>query len=160
MFDLVNGIPVHVLVVHAVVVLLPLAAVGTVVLALVPPWRVRYGFVVTALAVAATAAIPVATQSGEQLQGHVGIPVAQAEHPELGNQLIWFAVPLVLVAAALWLLALRGRRAGGEGPGRGLMTAVAVLGIVVAVANVYQVYRVGDSGAKAVWEDKIANSAG
>ncbi len=157
MFDLVNGIPVHALVVHVVVVLLPLAAVGTLALALVPPWRLRYGFLVTVVAVLAAVAIPVATQSGEELQGRVGNP---GEHAELGDQLIWFAVPLVLVAAALWLLPLRGRRAGGDGPGRGLMTAVAVLGIVVAVANGYQVFRVGDSGAKAVWEDKIASSGG
>lgn len=43
MFDLVNGLPVHPLVVHAVVVLLPLAIVGTILVAVRPTWRRAYG---------------------------------------------------------------------------------------------------------------------
>ena len=38
-FDLINGLPVHPLVVHAVVVLVPLAALGTIAIALRPAWR-------------------------------------------------------------------------------------------------------------------------
>ena len=36
MFDLINGLPVHTLVVHAVVVLVPLTALGTIALAVRP----------------------------------------------------------------------------------------------------------------------------
>ena len=36
MFDLINGLPVHPLVVHAVVVLLPLAVIGTIAIAVSP----------------------------------------------------------------------------------------------------------------------------
>jgi hypothetical protein len=38
-------------------------------------------------------------------------------------------------------------------PGRSpLLLAVAALAVVIAAANLVQVYRVGDSGARAVWQ--------
>ena len=65
--DLVNGLPLHPLVVHAVVVLLPLAILGTIALALHRPWRATYGPLVVGVAAVATALVPVATSSGESL---------------------------------------------------------------------------------------------
>ena len=101
MFDLVNGIPLHPLVVHAVVVLLPLATLGTLAIALRPRWRTRYGPLVVAAALVAAVLCPVATSSGEELQKRVGNP---GEHADLGEALIWFAIPLVVLSAALvWL---------------------------------------------------------
>lgn len=54
MFDLINGIPLHPLVVHAIVVLLPLATIGTLAIALRPRWRTRYGPLVVGAALVAT----------------------------------------------------------------------------------------------------------
>src|SRR6476469_7636769 len=101
MFDLVNGLPIHPLVVHAVVVLLPLATLGTIAIAVRPAWRRTYGLLVVACAAVATVLIPVATSSGEALEKHVGDP---GQHAELGDQLIWFAIPMLVLAAALWWL--------------------------------------------------------
>ena len=74
MFDLINGLPVHPLVVHAVVVLLPLAVLGTIAIAvttgLAPPLRP----LVVAAAAVATVLVPVATSSGEALEERVGDP--------------------------------------------------------------------------------------
>jgi uncharacterized membrane protein len=64
-----DGIPLHPLVVHAVVALLPLAAVGAVVIALRASWRRSLGVPVMLLAIVGAGAVPVATQTGEQLQG-------------------------------------------------------------------------------------------
>ena len=98
MFDLINGIPVHPLVVHAIVVLLPLALLGTIAIAVKPAWRRPYGpLVVAAVAVSAVLA-PVATSSGEQLEQRVGDP---GKHAELGDQLIWFILPLLALTVAL-----------------------------------------------------------
>jgi uncharacterized membrane protein len=161
-FDLINGIPVHPLVVHAVVVLLPLAIVGTIVVAVVPRWRTPYGPLVVAVALVATVLVPVASSSGEALERRVGDP---GRHAALGDQLIWFAIPLLVLVAALVLLQRTrdraGRRAprdGGAGsrvPGRALVLTVAALAVVAALANGVQVYRVGDSGAKAVWSEQV-----
>ena len=151
MFDLINGIPVHALVVHGVVVLLPLAVLGTIAIAVRPAWRRRYGVLVVGCAAVATALIPMATSSGEALEHRVGDP---GQHAQLGDQLIWFAVPLLVLAAALVYLDWRqaqGRPAWTV-PGR---RVVAVLAVVAALAAAVQVYRVGDSGARAAWDEKV-----
>ncbi len=114
MFDLINGIPVHPLVVHAIVVLLPLATLGTLAIVARPAWRLRYGPLVVAAAAIATALMPVATASGEALEKRVGDP---GQHAHLGDQLIWFAVPLLLTSAGLvWLEWRRSRAEQDPGP--------------------------------------------
>jgi len=133
--------------VHAVVVLLPLAILGTIAIAVRPDWRTRYGHLVLACAAVATALIPVATSSGEALEKHVGDP---GKHAQLGDQLIWFAVPLLLLDLALVYLS---RRRPSQGSA---LKAVAALSIVAALAAGVQVYRVGDSGARAAWGQKVS----
>jgi len=149
MFDLINGIPIHPLVVHAVVVLLPLAILGTIAIALRPDWRKAYGHLVVAAAAAATALIPVATSSGEALEKHVGDP---GKHAQLGDQLIWFAIPLLVLDLALVYLH---RRPPAKGTA---LKAVAALSIVAALAAGVQVYRVGDSGARAAWGNQVSSN--
>lgn len=81
MYDLINGVPVHPLVVHAVVVLLPLAILGTVAIAVRPRWRLTHGPLVVGAALVATVLCPVATSSGEELEHRVGNP---GKHADLG----------------------------------------------------------------------------
>ncbi len=150
MFDLINGIPLHPLVVHAIVVLLPLAMLGTIAIAVRPPWRLRYGPLAVAAAALSVILIPLGTSSGEALESRVGDP---GQHAQLGDQLIYFAVPLLVLSAALvWLEWRQQRRVVGE-PSRRLTTVVASLAVVAALASTVQVYRVGDSGARAAWAD-------
>lgn len=149
MFDVIDGLPWHPLVVHAVVVLLPLTVLGTIVIAAVPRWRRPYGPLVLAAAVVSTALIPVATSSGESLEKHVGDP---GRHAELGDQLIWFALPLLVLVLLLVVLDRRGA-------GRSLLTGVAVLAVVASLASAVQVYRVGESGARAAWADQVTSSS-
>lgn len=160
MFDLVNGLPVHPLVVHAVVVLLPLTVVGTLAIAFRPAWRATYGHLVLAAAVASVVLIPVATSSGEALERHVGDP---GEHAELGDQLIWFALPLLLLVAGLIYLDRTGRGdlrrpTAAVAERTTALTAVAALACVAALATTVQVYRVGDSGARAAWGDQVTQT--
>ncbi|GCD88548.1 DUF2231 domain-containing protein [Nocardioides sp. LS1] len=149
MFDLINGLPLHPLVVHAVVVLVPLAALGTIALALRPAWRHHYGWLVVGAAALGTVLDPIATSSGEALEKHVGDP---GQHAALGDQLIWFLVPLLVLALALVLLDRRRPHATTA------LRAVAVLGVVAALATTVQVYRIGDSGARAAWGDQVSAS--
>nr|WTA65030.1 hypothetical protein OHB51_21210 [Micromonospora sp. NBC_00855] len=159
--DTVNGLPLHPLVVHAVVVLLPLAAIGVAALAIRPSWRGRYGGLVVLITALATVAVPIASSTGEGLEHRVGDP---GVHAQLGDTLIWFALPLLVAAVALFWLHRRAAHPAGETTGShrtpaSVAVVIAVLAVVVAAANLVQVYRVGDSGAKAVWGSVPAASA-
>ncbi|MCY7402394.1 MAG: hypothetical protein LH477_15825 [Nocardioides sp.] len=67
----------------------------------------RFGFLVVAAALVATAMIPVATSSGESLEERVGDP---GEHAELGDQLLIFALVLLVAVTVLVFLQWRAER--------------------------------------------------
>jgi uncharacterized membrane protein len=155
-FDLVNGLPVHPLVVHAAVVLVPLAALGLLVMAVSPRFSRSLGWLVAVGSVAGAGAAWVAKESGEALEERIG--GVGFDHDELGEVMPVFAAGLAIVTIVLWLL---DRAAPADGPTarRGLRILTAVLAVVVAVGNLVWVYRVGDSGAKSVWTGRVASTA-
>ena len=150
-FDLVLGIPVHPLVVHFAVVLLPLSALALIALVLVPRWRRTFGWVVLAGLFIGTGATFVAKESGEALARRVGTP---QEHAEWGDRLPLLAVLLFIVAAAWFWLDRRASRAGDGG--RSPLTAVlGIVAIVLALASVALTIVVGHSGAESVWQGRL-----
>jgi uncharacterized membrane protein len=159
-----SGLPLHPLVVHLVVVLVPAAVLGALVVALWPAARLRWGWPVVALTAIAAASIPLATSTGEGLEHNLPRTAAIATHAELGDQLLVFVAPLLIVVLGLVLVDRRRhapRRADGPGTvvapqrsgGRARLAIVvlAALTIVLAGASAVQVFRIGDSGARAVW---------
>ena len=154
-FDLVNGIPVHPLVVHAAVVFVPLTALGMIAMAIWPRLSARLGWLVVASAVLATVFSFAAKESGEVLEGRVGEP--GYDHAELGDVMPIFAAVLLIAAVALWLID-RSAPADGPAPRRGLRITVAIVGVLIALGNLVWVYRVGDSGAKSVWSGEVSAS--
>jgi uncharacterized membrane protein len=155
--ETVGGVPIHPLVVHAVVVLLPLAAVGVLVLAVVPRWRRTFAPLVLAVTVVATALAPVAKKSGENLRDALGVGELVERHAQLGTMTIWFALALLGAAVAVWWVARRER--AGRPPPRGAAAAVSVVAVLVAAATLVQVVLVGHSGSKAVWEGTPTSSS-
>ena len=171
MFDTIFGLPVHPLIVHGVVVLLPLAALGVIAISLVPSWRRRYGVLVVLLAAAATAAVPVATRSGRELAERVGEP---ERHADLGSMVIWYAVPmLLLVGALVWLdrrqaPPARGYAASGAARDSGttvrtstqsrLVLVVAGLAIVAAVGAATLTVLTGHAGSEVHWKPIVEST--
>jgi hypothetical protein len=164
--SLVNGLPAHVLFVHFVVVLIPLSALALVVAALWPKAALRLGPVLPLLALVALASVPLTTQAGEWLERHVDGDPLVSRHAELGDGLLPWAVGLFVLAALVWWTTRRtaAPRTGAPTPsgtrGGGLVRiAIAVLSVAVAVGSVVDVYRIGDSGAKAAWHDAYSKTA-
>lgn len=162
-----GNLPVHPLVVHAVVVLVPLAILGGVTVVVWPAARRRYGWLAVAVAAVATAAIPITTSTGEGLEHRLPRTQAIETHARLGDDLLIFVAGLLVALAAFVYLhhrsAARGRHEGPgttTAPGRltgGTRVAAAVLAVLVvvlAVVSAVQVYRIGDSGAQAAWGDR------
>ena len=154
-FDLITGIPVHPLVVHAVVVLLPLAALALIVIVLVPRWRGTFGWLVLAGLFIGAGAAFVAKESGEALAARVGLP---QQHASWGDRLPIVAVLLLLVAA-IWFWRQRGSRVGEAAPTSTLTKVLGIVSIVLAVAVIGLTIVVGHSGAEAVWQGRLSTSA-
>jgi hypothetical protein len=151
-FDTIAGLPVHALVIHVVVVLLPLMSLVTIAVAVRPAWRGAALAVVAADFLVLVATF-VAKESGEKLQARLsGLPsggeVAK-EHAQQGGLLPLFALALLVAALLVWLA----RRIKG-------LTAVAILlAIVTGVAATGWTVVVGHSGATDVWSSKVSSSA-
>lgn len=152
MFEEIFDLPVHSLVVHAAVVLLPLSALCVVALAVVPSWRRVYGLPVLALATVATLSAPVAHLSGRWLRDQFGLPPASFRHGILGDDVFWYALVFWILTV---LLVVLDRTRGAQGT---VVLVVAILAAVASVAMTVQVVRVGDSGARSVWEGRIGVS--
>ena len=144
MFDEVFGLPLHPLVVHAAVVLAPLAALGLVVMATSGQRSQRYAPAVLLVAVGGVLAAFIAKQSGEQLAQTRG-PM-QAEHYDYGSWLPWATLGLLGLVV---MLALMDRKSGGVRQPIGRMFAIACS--VVAVGVVALTVVTGHSGAELVW---------
>ena len=154
MFDQINGLPVHALVLHAAVIFVPLLALGAVVYAVYVPWRPKIGWAVALLAVIAPATTFVARQSGAKLYDRLignGIsgPAKDLldDHMGFGTMTFWYVLVLGIVTLAMVGLTLR-RPGTLPKPAEWGMAAVMV---VLAALSGYYVFRTGDSGAHAVW---------
>jgi hypothetical protein len=131
MFDTFRGLPVHALVVHAVVVLVPLGALGVV-------------------------SVPIATRSGHALKNRIhvsGVIAKQVQHHQnMGKLVIYPTIALWVLGVALVMLDRRGRT------GRPMMV-IAVLAVLAAGAATAQVAITGELGSTAVWSCSIGSSA-
>ncbi|MFI0421967.1 DUF2231 domain-containing protein [Spongiactinospora sp. 9N601] len=150
MFEQLFGLPAHPLIIHAAVVLAPLAALLSAAYALVTAWRPRLGWAVVALSIAAPASVFAARQSGLALKDHLfpdGVPGPMAatigDHEGFATPLLWTTTGLGL-AGLLMVLA---------GPRLGKVPAAALSGVTVllALAAGFYVIRAGHTGAIAVW---------
>lgn len=153
MFDTVAGLPVHTLVIHATVLLLPLAALLTAGLAFLPRRFAAYGWLVVLLDAGMVGLTYVTVKSGQALLPRVG-PVSDdlARHVALGTNMTWFAVALLVAAVVAVLL----RRAAPAAVG----AVVAVVVVVIAGAVAVQTVRVGHAGSTAVWKPVVERSGG
>ncbi len=142
----VLGLPIHPLIVHATVVIVPLAAALLVGVNLMPRLRAWAGPLPLLLAIASLVLTPLSTSSGEDLEHTMGENQAIEKHAELGEMLIWWAVGLVVVSGASWFLARTGRSLG-TGP----ELALKVAGVLVGLGAIVQVVLIGHSGAEAAW---------
>jgi hypothetical protein len=154
-FDQINGMPVHVLVVHAAVVFVPLLALAAIVYAVVPRWRSKVGWAAVLLAIAAPAAAGVAKLSGDELRtrlvanGMKGAPLeAIDDHMGFGTLTLYYSLGLGIVTLIMVFLTLR---ASARPLPRAASLGLTVIMVVLAAISGYYVFRTGDSGAQAVW---------
>jgi hypothetical protein len=158
----IDGIPMHPLVVHAVVVLLPLAALGAVVIAVRRSWRRSLGFPTLLVAVVGVVAVPIATTTGNQLWTALDVqnPLIDV-HMQRASWVLPIALAfLVLLAAAVFteFAVVRAEVGAHVAPtaatsrARIAATALAVLAALAGLAVTAVVVWVGHAGSVAVWQ--------
>ena len=137
------GLPLHPLVVHGAMVLVPLAALGALAVVFSSWARTRYGWLTVLVAVAGAGATLAARLTGPILAEQMSAGGPAFEAHQMWGQLAPFpAVALaLLLPAALW----------AENRSRAGWWALVALTALSAVAGLVLVVLTGHSGATAVW---------
>jgi hypothetical protein len=153
----INGLPLHPLIVHAVVIFVPLGALSAILFAVLPRWRWLFRWPTLLLALAAVVFTRLAVVSGGQLKSsrHLAGPLL-ARHQAWGHRLeyaVW--VYAVVAIVAWWVIPCAARLIGTvdrPSPAPALVTVVTVvLPVAAAVVLVFAVIT-GDAGAQALWK--------
>lgn len=170
--DTVFGLPLHPLVVHGTVVVVPVAAVLVVMAALWRRARVRLVWPAFAFSVLATVLVAAAAASGDPLAERVPHSSLVTRHEQLAGLLeVWV---VAMTVASFGLAYVQWRRAGNPVPdwlrlpprltrlatprwaapvaaARPVVAALIGLSLITGCGTLVQVVLVGHSGAKAAW---------
>lgn len=144
----------HPLIVHGAVVLVPLAALGLMLMAVRPAFSRRFGVLVVIVAGVAALASVAARLSGEELAERVGTPEA---HAEVGEVLPFVALGLFVLGLVFWLV---DRGIPGNKPRPGWLVVYAILLFLASAFAIYWTIRVGHSGAEATWAGVVERTDG
>ncbi|MFF2387375.1 DUF2231 domain-containing protein [Agromyces sp. NPDC058104] len=150
----VAGLPLHPLIVHAVVVLTPLTVLALLLGTFWPQARRRLGIVTALGAALVLVLVPVTVAAGRSLAAALGPLPAVARHQGFGEMLLPWAVALFVVAAGQWAWFRYGdERVRRDSPGaaRTVRIGLAVAAVVVGAGTMVLLVLIGDSGARAVW---------
>lgn len=154
---LIGGLPLHPLLVHAAVTLLPLVGIVATVAVFLPRFRTWLRIWLPLLGTAAFLAAALTASAGEALTEQVTRTASVMRHARLGDAPV---VTTILLAGLLWVqwawyrYAAAGRTGGPEPRWPGLTwvaTVTNVLVVVLSVATVVATVIAGDAGARAVW---------
>jgi len=152
--DLILGLPVHPLVVHAAAVFIPLSAIGFILVLFSEKIRKTYTpLVLAAVAIAVVSGV-IASSSGEELAERVGLPVDHAIQGERLRNVVLIFGALV----AVWYFLQRSKEKAFA-QSHLLNTSLKAVTTIVAAASLVLTVVVGHSGASSAWKDRVAEAA-
>lgn len=140
----ISGLPVHPLIVHFAVVILPLAATALIALIYMPKLKSQYSFITTIAVVLGSAAVFVAKQSGEALSEKIGTPVKHADYASL----LTYTAFIFMVLTLIWYRSSKGRKSR-------VVTPLGHTTVLAAIAVLILTFLTGHTGAEAVWKGKL-----
>ncbi|MFE6734371.1 DUF2231 domain-containing protein [Microbacterium sp. NPDC057650] len=149
----IAGLPLHPLLVHAVVVLTPLTALAVALAAVWPAARRRLGWAPPIAAAIVAGLVPITVLAGQNLAATVGYTPAILHHEALGLMLIpWTIALLIAAVAAAWWDRTR-PRLQREHPttARVLGLLVPTAALVASAGTIIVTVLTGDAGARIVW---------
>lgn len=152
----IGGLPAHILLVHAVVVLAPIAGLGAIVYAVAPRWRTYLAWPLGVLSLGLAPVSLLTAQAGEQLEKARPASALIHEHAEQGDvlkvvSLIFFVLVAAMLVVTYEPFSRRMAFLGGLRDNRGVRLALLVAGAVTGAFFIYQSIITGHSGAASVW---------
>ena len=148
----VFGLPVHPLIVHAAVVVVPAGAVAVALAAVWPRFRHWFSWGTPAAALAAVILVPLTTSSGESLEHQLPRTALIESHARLADGLLPWVIGLtVLAVVGWWMHGLAGQFGPRRPLARWIPVLVTVLAVAAAVGTLVEVVLIGHSGAAAAW---------
>ena len=162
------GLPLHVLLVHAVIVLTPLVAL---ILVLIAAWPGARRVLWLPVLVAAVLLLPlglVTIEAGKWLEQRVPPAPLIQEHTAQGEDIVPWLVALLVAAAviAAWAVVelVSARRSSGPAPappGRAVRVTMGILltlgASAIAAGSNWTLVQIGESGSRAVWEGSFSD---
>jgi hypothetical protein len=145
LFGSVAGLPLHPLVIHISIVLIPLVAIGALVMSYLPSFSRRYGKLILIIAIVAQASLFLAKVTGEAFEEILDKDMGN--HAALGEIAPFITLPMVALIYLRWRLDRSGATVGSAWVRR--LTSIAL--IVAALASIVVIVLVGHSGAESVW---------
>jgi hypothetical protein len=160
------GLPAHPLFAHIPVVLIPLAALGAVLMC----WRKmrdRIGWFVIGILVIAGIATQLTITAGQNLKPYVQETALTRNHVQMGeNVRPWLLLMFLCLLGVMLIDRTMQKRAASTGAATGTSdsgaggrdglkiasTVLLVLGLIFSAMSVYWIYEIGHSGSKAVWQ--------
>jgi hypothetical protein len=162
-----GGLPAHPLFIHVPVILIPLSILGALACVLRPAWFSRYGILLCGVSIVAMSSIFLAMQAGGALQSALHLTGRAASLINQHSQAADILAFVFIAFTAILILTFSAHRISSEPGPTGLAVADSVLGnrsvlsvlrgllVVLALVAAFMVFRVGDLGAKAVWQGRI-----
>jgi hypothetical protein len=145
LFGSVAGLPLHPLVIHASIVLIPLVAIGALVMSYLPSFSRRYGKLILVIAIFAQVSLFLAKVTGEAFEEILDKDMGN--HAELGEIAPFITLPMVVLIYLRWRLDRSGATVGSVWVRR--LTSLAL--ILASLASIAVIVLVGHSGAQSVW---------
>ena len=145
LFGSVAGLPLHPLVIHAAIVLIPLAVISALVMSYLPSFSRRYGKLTLVIAIVAQLSLFLAKVTGEAFEEILDKDVGN--HAELGEIAPFITLPMVALIYLRWRLDRSGATVGSAWARR--LTSIAL--VVASLASITIVVLVAHLGAESVW---------
>jgi hypothetical protein len=162
------GLPLHVLLVHAVVVLTPLVALA---LVLIAAWPAARRILWLPVLIAAALLLPlglITIEAGKWLEQRVPPAPLIQEHTAQGEDIVPWLITLLVAAVviAAWAVVelVAARRASGSEPvrpARALRITVGVVltlgAVAIAAGSCWTLVQIAEAGSRAVWEGSFSD---
>jgi hypothetical protein len=166
-----DGLPAHPLFIHVPVVLIPLSVLGALACVIKRSWFDRYGILLCLTAIVAMSSIFLAMRAGAALESALNLQGPTLDLIERHSHAAHLLAYVFVAFTAVLIVTFAAHRISGGMP-TGLGIADDMLGpaasyrllrvalVLLALVSAYMVYKVGDLGAKAVWEGRLHAGGG